>query len=179
MKRLRGGFRLGRRLSRLWPRIFRLRSRRKGYTRLARWPSAISTSMTAVLRACGRRITRHFRPSVDGDQAHLLGEGEAEEYWRPPKGHLAVYVGVGQQAAKRYVVPVVHFNHPLFRELLREAEEEFGFCHPGCITIPCHSAEFERVWTRIASASRRPCWKSSCCRSSSAVDCSAMFSSPS
>jgi SAUR family protein len=43
------------------------------------------------------------------------------------------------------VVPVVYFNHPLFGELLREAEEEFGFQHPGGITIPCAASRFERA----------------------------------
>jgi hypothetical protein len=35
------------------------------------------------------------------------------------------------------LVPVIYFNHPLFGELLREAEEEFRHQHQGGITIPC------------------------------------------
>ncbi|KAG1360823.1 putative auxin-responsive protein SAUR36 [Cocos nucifera] len=74
----------------------------------------------------------------------------------PPKGHLAVYVSggrKGKEAAppRRFVVPVIDFNHPLFVELLREAEEEFGFDHPGGITIPCPVSRFERVRTSIAA----------------------------
>jgi SAUR family protein len=70
-----------------------------------------------------------------------------------PKGHLAVYVGQKDGEFRRVLVPVVYFNHPLFSELLKEAEKEYGFCHQGGITIPCRVTEFERVKTRIASGS--------------------------
>lgn len=72
-----------------------------------------------------------------------------------PKGHLAVYVGQKDGEVHRVVVPVIYFNHPLFGELLKEAEEEFGFNHEGGIMIPCRFTEFERVKTRIASGSGR------------------------
>ncbi|CAD6262922.1 unnamed protein product [Miscanthus lutarioriparius] len=67
----------------------------------------------------------------------MLGDGR-EQVVTTPKGQVAVYVGGGEEASQslRYVVPVVYFNHPMFGELLREAEEEFGFQHPGVITIP-------------------------------------------
>ncbi|TXG64687.1 hypothetical protein EZV62_011681 [Acer yangbiense] len=45
-----------------------------------------------------------------------------------PKGHLAVYVGESQM--KRFIIPVSFLNQPSFQELLRKAEEEFGFNHP-------------------------------------------------
>ncbi|KAL2336484.1 hypothetical protein Fmac_010930 [Flemingia macrophylla] len=72
-----------------------------------------------------------------------------------PKGHLAVYVGQKEGELHRVLVPVIYFNHPLFGELLKEAEEEFGFQQEGGITIPCRFTEFERVKTGIASGSRR------------------------
>lgn len=68
-----------------------------------------------------------------------------------PKGHLAVYVGESQDKTQRYLVPVIYFNHPLFGELLKEAEKVYGFNHPGRITIPCGASEFEKVQMRIAS----------------------------
>ncbi|KAL8060273.1 hypothetical protein ABFX02_02G014500 [Erythranthe guttata] len=53
-----------------------------------------------------------------------------------PKGHLAVYVGESEK--KRFVIPLSYLNHPLFQELLCQAEEQFGFYHPmGGLTIPC------------------------------------------
>lgn len=67
----------------------------------------------------------------------------------PPRGKLAVYVGQKDGDYKRVLVPVIYFNHPLFGDLLREAEKEYGFDHPGGITIPCRVSEFESVKTRI------------------------------
>ena len=53
-----------------------------------------------------------------------------------PKGYFAVYVGEDEK--KRYVVPLPYLNEPAFQELLRMAEEEFGYNHPmGGLTIPC------------------------------------------
>lgn len=53
-----------------------------------------------------------------------------------PKGHVAVYVGDNEK--RRFVIPVAYLNHPLFQELLFQAEEEFGFNHSmGGLTIPC------------------------------------------
>ncbi|XP_073157513.1 auxin-responsive protein SAUR36-like [Henckelia pumila] len=66
-----------------------------------------------------------------------------------PKGHLAVYVGHKDGDFQRILVPVVYFNHPLFGDLLKESEKEYGFDHPGGITIPCRISEFEQIQTRI------------------------------
>lgn len=66
-----------------------------------------------------------------------------------PKGHMAVYVGQKDGDFERILVPVVYCNHPLFGDLLKESENEFGFNQPGGITIPCRISEFERVQTRI------------------------------
>ncbi|KAF5202282.1 Auxin-responsive family protein, partial [Thalictrum thalictroides] len=61
-----------------------------------------------------------------------------------PKGYLAIMVG--RQAIdvelQRFVVPVMYLNHPLFIQLLKEAEEEYGFDQKGTITIPCQVEEF-------------------------------------
>lgn len=55
---------------------------------------------------------------------------------------------VGQQGVEekqRFIVPVMYFNHPLFMQLLKEAEEEYGFDQKGTITIPCNVEEFRQV----------------------------------
>ncbi|OMO74435.1 Auxin responsive SAUR protein [Corchorus capsularis] len=58
-----------------------------------------------------------------------------------PKGHVAVYVGETQ--TRRFVVPISAVNHPSFKDLLKRAEEEFGFDHPmGHLTIPCREDTF-------------------------------------
>lgn len=65
-----------------------------------------------------------------------------------PKGHLAVYVGEIQR--KRFVVPVSYLNHPSFQDLLRQAEEEFGFDHPmGGLTIPCKEDVFINLTAQL------------------------------
>ncbi|KAL5713463.1 Auxin-responsive protein saur20 [Ranunculus cassubicifolius] len=67
-----------------------------------------------------------------------------------PKGHIAVYVGESQK--KRFVVPLSYLNHLLFQDLLNQAEEEFGFCHPmGGLTIPCDEDTFLELTGRMTS----------------------------
>ncbi|KAL5208704.1 hypothetical protein ABZP36_033139 [Zizania latifolia] len=166
------GFRLGRKLLGLWRRWARAlcqrkRRRGRGYLRLQPCPGGSSPlpsgtggasgkkkpQQIVVLRegpprmlTWGRSLARRMRllrRRGSGDD-RLLEDSAGEA--TTPKGQVAVYVGGGEPGeSMRYVVPVVYFNHPLFGELLREAEEEFGFAHPGGITIPCAAARFERV----------------------------------
>lgn len=170
LARRQRGFRLGRKLLSLWRwTLCHRRSRRRpgrGYLRLQTCPAEGNSPAAAgsakkqqqqqlvVPRAdpprilkWGRSLARRMRLlrqrgcGVD----RLLEDGAAGEA-TTPKGQVAVYVGGCEPGeSMRYVVPVVYFNHPLFGELLREAEEEFGFEHPGGITIPCAAARFERA----------------------------------
>ncbi|KAJ4951681.1 hypothetical protein NE237_028513 [Protea cynaroides] len=61
-----------------------------------------------------------------------------------PKGCFAIMVGQGEEQ-QRFVIPVMYINHPLFMQLLKEAEDEYGFDQKGTITIPCHVEEFRNV----------------------------------
>ncbi|XP_029126573.1 auxin-responsive protein SAUR32 [Cajanus cajan] len=70
-----------------------------------------------------------------------------------PKGCLAIKVGEGEEQ-ERFVVPVMYFNHPLFMQLLKEAEEEYGFDQKGTITIPCHVRHFRNVRAIIDTQGR-------------------------
>ncbi|PUZ76793.1 hypothetical protein GQ55_1G318500 [Panicum hallii var. hallii] len=102
---------------------------------------ASSPRMLTWGRSLARRM-RLLRRRGGGKDRLLEDAAEATT----PKGQVAVYVGGAEPGeSMRYVVPVVYFNHPLFGELLREAEEEFGFEHPGGITIPCAASRFERA----------------------------------
>ncbi|XP_030471053.2 auxin-responsive protein SAUR36 [Syzygium oleosum] len=111
--------------------------RRTPVSRLLTWGRRL-TSKTRCL--CSAKPGSGYMPVDQDPQPAVV-----------PKGHLAVYVGQKDAEFCRVLVPVIYFNHPLFSELLREAEEEFGFDHPGGITIPCGVSEFERVKTRIAA----------------------------
>ncbi|KAL4569715.1 hypothetical protein LXL04_025357 [Taraxacum kok-saghyz] len=65
-----------------------------------------------------------------------------------PKGYMAVYVGEVQR--KRFVVPLSYLDQPLFQDLLRRSEEEYGFNHPmGGLTIPCQEEAFVHLTTQL------------------------------
>ncbi|WOG83955.1 hypothetical protein DCAR_0103134 [Daucus carota subsp. sativus] len=72
----------------------------------------------------------------------MVGKAKKDQI---PRGCLAVKVGQTPQEQERFVVPVVYFNHPLFMQLLKEAEKEYGFHHKGPITIPCKIQQFRNV----------------------------------
>uniref|UniRef100_A0A0D9WAR6 Uncharacterized protein n=1 Tax=Leersia perrieri TaxID=77586 RepID=A0A0D9WAR6_9ORYZ len=69
-----------------------------------------------------------------------------------PAGHVAVCVG---GASRRFVVRAAHLNHPVFRELLRQAEEEYGFPSgaSGPVALPCDEVLFEHVLRHLSSPS--------------------------
>ncbi|KAF5799202.1 putative small auxin-up RNA [Helianthus annuus] len=52
------------------------------------------------------------------------------------KGWFAMKFGEAGGEQQRFVVPVIWFNHPLFVQLLKEAEDEYGLEQMGTITIP-------------------------------------------
>ena len=66
-----------------------------------------------------------------------------------PAGHVAVCVGTN---CRRFVVRATYLNHPAFKKLLIQAEEEYGFSNHGPLAIPCDEALFEEV-LRIISRS--------------------------
>ncbi|KAL8519584.1 hypothetical protein ACS0TY_010501 [Phlomoides rotata] len=61
-----------------------------------------------------------------------------------PKGSVAITVGQGADQ-QRFIIPVCYVNHPLFSQLLNEAEQEYGFDQKGPINIPCDVEEFFHV----------------------------------
>ncbi|GKA13622.1 auxin-responsive protein SAUR32-like protein [Tanacetum coccineum] len=70
-----------------------------------------------------------------------------------PKGCMAVMVGHEGQEQKRFVIPVIYIYHPLFIDLLKEAEEEYGFDHRGPINIPCDVQQFSNFSSASSSSS--------------------------
>ncbi|KAK9270694.1 hypothetical protein L1049_026276 [Liquidambar formosana] len=59
-----------------------------------------------------------------------------------PAGHVAVCVGTN---CRRFVVRATYLNHPVFKKLLVQAEEEYGFTHEGPLAIPCDESVFEEI----------------------------------
>ncbi|KAJ0667923.1 putative small auxin-up RNA [Helianthus annuus] len=67
-----------------------------------------------------------------------------------PKGHLAVYIGENHK--RRFVIPISLLEHPLFQDMLRKSEKEFGFDHPmGGLTISCQEDVFFQLTTILHS----------------------------
>jgi len=51
---------------------------------------------------------------------------------------------------KRFVIPVSYLNQPSFKDLLSQAEEEFGYDHPmGGLTIPCSEQVFQHITSSL------------------------------
>ncbi|XP_047336068.1 auxin-responsive protein SAUR36-like [Impatiens glandulifera] len=139
---------------------FRLkRRRRSGYKRYIRPPpmnrarsiSRIFNSLKKkAMSFCSCKPSNSRRGYVP-----LNNAADDDKLSVPPKGYMAVYVGQrdgGGDGFHEFTIPVIYLNHPLFGELLRESQDEFGFNHPGKITIPCKVSDFENVQTRIAAA---------------------------
>ena len=164
MRKIRG-FKLGKRLCRVTRWVLRKTRIRTRYNRLSLASSAYKSKPISKLISWGRRLTRGAKSlccSTPGSGYVQLGhEPFLKKQPEVPKGHLAVYVGQEDGDFRRVLVPVIYFNHPLFGQLLREAEEQYGFQHDGGITIPCRISEFEQVKTRIAAGSggRKHAWK--------------------
>ncbi|KAE8698692.1 putative C globular stage [Hibiscus syriacus] len=66
-----------------------------------------------------------------------------------PAGHVAVIVGTSM---RRFIVRATYLNNPMFRNLLVQTEEEYGFNNDGPLTIPCDESLFEEI-LRVVSRS--------------------------
>ncbi|PSS17161.1 Auxin-responsive protein [Actinidia chinensis var. chinensis] len=64
-----------------------------------------------------------------------------------PPGHVAVCVG---SSCRRFVVRATYLNHPAFKKLLVQAEEEYGFTNTGPLAIPCDESVFEEILRHLA-----------------------------
>ena len=71
-----------------------------------------------------------------------------------PSGYVAVYVG---SSRRRFVVRATHLNHPVLKNLLVKAEEEFGFANHGPLVIPCEESVFEESIRLINRSCRFNC----------------------
>ncbi|XXG66115.1 hypothetical protein AAC387_Pa05g3659 [Persea americana] len=94
---------------------------------------------TAVLKQILKRCSSLGRKQgYDSDE-----QGLPEDV---PKGHFAVYVG---EKRSRFIVPISYLTHPEFQNLLRRAEEEFGFDHDMGLTIPCEEVVFRSLTSML------------------------------
>ncbi|XP_068646169.1 auxin-induced protein 6B-like [Aristolochia californica] len=97
-----------------------------------------------------RQMLRHWRSKASSAAriaavGSVLGRIPSDV----PAGHVAVCVG---SSSRRFVVRATYLNHPVFRKLLSEAEEEFGFTNSGPLAIPCDELLFEEILRFISRA---------------------------
>ncbi|KAJ1260727.1 hypothetical protein BS78_10G254600 [Paspalum vaginatum] len=88
-----------------------------------------------------------------------------------PRGSFAVYVG---EEMRRFVIPTEYLGHWAFAELLREAEEEFGFRHEGALRIPCDVETFEGILRLVQGRKKEPAATCDCdcsCSSETEILC--------
>ncbi|KAL0409466.1 UNVERIFIED_CONTAM: Auxin-responsive protein SAUR36 [Sesamum radiatum] len=157
------GFRLGHRLVKVFKWCIHRRTRRRPVYQRLQTPSS-TTGPFSKLSRWVHSLRRGARSLCSGkrDTGYIRAGQEFEQPKLPPsvpKGHLAVYVGDKEDDASRVLVPVIYFNHPLFAELLSEAEKVYGFNQPGGIQIPCPISELENVQMKIAAARGGGSWR--------------------
>ncbi|XP_076908794.1 auxin-responsive protein SAUR66-like [Bidens hawaiensis] len=76
------------------------------------------------------------------------------EHWRchnTPRGSFAVYVGVERS---RFVIPRRFINLPVFKSLLNQAEDEFGYPTGGFV-LPCDIVFFKKLLKVLEKDERR------------------------
>ncbi|CAL5068928.1 unnamed protein product [Urochloa decumbens] len=106
-------------------------------------------NLRAFLHAC-KKLSAAAQAA--DDWAHLDGGGEAIPR-DVPRGHTVVYVG---EELRRHVVRVSSLDHPLFRELLDRARDEYGFAAADArLCIPCDEDAFLGVLCHV-DAEREP-----------------------
>lgn len=118
-----------------------------------KWRKIANARKAAQALACKLISSRSCRVAYVSDDEHVdckrsgSGHGRAGSVSAVPSdvpcGHLAVYVG--QQCSTRFVIQAAYLNHPVFRALLEQAEEEFGYAHKGGLAIPCDELLFEHI----------------------------------
>lgn len=148
MKRLRG-FKIGHRFVKIFKWI--IRSRRRIQPGKRQCLTQILNPVTKVCSLARRCLRRGANRLCGGKKTSQTRLGNDTKTQAVPKGHLVVHVGESGGDTQRVVIPVVYFNHPLFGELLEQAERVYGFDQPGRITIPCRVSDFEKVQMRIAA----------------------------
>ncbi|KAL7111409.1 hypothetical protein ACP275_05G085500 [Erythranthe tilingii] len=154
------GFRLGHRVVKVFNWCIHRRTRRRSTTYHRLQPSAGPFSkLHRLVRSVRKGAISLCSSTRRNNSGYIRAGQEPVQQPKLPKGHLAVYVGDKEDDTCRVVVPVIYFNHPLFSELLREAEKVYGFNHDGGIQIPCPRSELENIQMKIAAASDGGSWR--------------------
>lgn len=98
--------------------------------------------------------SRRFNGSSgsDDDEASSRAEDLPEDV---KEGHFVVHA-VDNGEPKRFVLELAYLEDPDFLNLLKQAEEEFGFRSEGVLAVPCGPNELQKV-LKIRKK-RKGCW---------------------
>jgi SAUR family protein len=93
-----------------------------------------------------RKLATAQAAAAAGEWSHLDGGGKAIPR-DVPRGHTVVYLG---EELRRHVVRVSSLDHPLFRELLDRARDEYGFAAADArLCVPCPEDVFLAVLCHV------------------------------
>ncbi|KAG8383876.1 hypothetical protein BUALT_Bualt04G0059200 [Buddleja alternifolia] len=65
------------------------------------------------------------------------------------KGWVAVRVGLEEEKFERFTIPISYLYHPLFKTLLEEAHEVYGYNTTGPLKLPCSVHDFHHIQRQI------------------------------
>ncbi|XP_065847206.1 auxin-responsive protein SAUR71-like [Euphorbia lathyris] len=97
--------------------------------------------MSGILRkmwCCG---AKGFESQSQSQSEMMRRRSEDEEEDEIREGYIRVYVG--KEFEWKLEMEANFLNHPLFEDLLRLSEEEFGFSYDGALRIACDVHLFE------------------------------------
>ncbi|KAJ8618272.1 hypothetical protein MRB53_014458 [Persea americana] len=88
-----------------------------------------------------RKFTENARRRISTTRTRKSSEAESGIKSVAAEGHFVAYTMDG----KRFVVPLAYLNSPIFIELFRMSEDQFGLPCDGPITMPCDGLFMEYV----------------------------------
>ncbi|PHU05463.1 hypothetical protein BC332_26285 [Capsicum chinense] len=98
-----------------------------------------------------RKLKSHIQLIPKYTNRHQLGVVEtprANEEVLPndvKEGYFAVCSVSPEEEAKRFIVELHWLNDPSFLQLLKQAEDEYGFQQKGVLEVPCRAAELQKI----------------------------------
>ncbi|CAH8367303.1 unnamed protein product [Eruca vesicaria subsp. sativa] len=101
------------------------------------------SSTASISKSKSWNGSAHLENAMNNDST-----GKVKKKSPPPHGCFTVYVGPTKQ---RIVVKTKMLNHPLFNNLLEEAETEYGYRCDGPIVLPCEVDFFFKVMADMES----------------------------
>ncbi|XP_018629717.1 auxin-induced protein 6B-like [Nicotiana tomentosiformis] len=61
------------------------------------------------------------------------------------EGYFAVFSVNPEEEPKRFVVELHWLTNPKFLNLLKQAEDEYGFVQKGVLEVPCRAEELQKI----------------------------------